>query len=185
MGPTDPTWKSGYWAKVAWMAFRKWLPWRTCRVSEKHHLSPKGIIRNFWVGSTVELSEREVCLKTHHVGESPSLKNKLFFICYQWKLNSTTFITPWLDISLPRSISRRAHQVEACSCLLWQGPHSLLGCKTYHKAYQPSSQAISMSQTSIHWPVSTWMARRKTQRKSQLTWEPLNLISLFFFFQNI
>lgn len=150
MGPTDPTWKSGYWAKVAWMAFRKWLPWRTCRVSEKHHLSPKGIIRNFWVGSTVEFSEREVCLKTHHVGESPSLKNKLFFICYQWKLNSTTFITPWLDISLPRSISRRAHQVEACSCLLWQGPHTLLDCKTYiikliNQVHKPSQWARPVS----------------------------------------
>lgn len=149
MGPTDP-WKSGYWVKVAWMAFRKRLPWRTCHVSEKHHLSPREIIRNFWVGSTVELSEREVCLKTHHVGESPSLKNKLFFICYQWKLNSTVFITPWLDISLPRSISRWAHQVEACSCLLWQGPHSLLDCKTYiikliNQVHKPSQWARPVS----------------------------------------
>lgn len=149
MGPTDP-WKSGYWVKVAWMAFRKWLPWRTCHVSEKHHLSPREIIRNFWVGSTVELLEREVCLKTHHVGESPSLKNKLFFICYQWKLNSTVFITPWLDISLPRSISRWAHQVEACSCLLWQGPHSLLDCKTYiikliNQVHKPSQWARPVS----------------------------------------
>lgn len=162
MGPTNPTLKSGYWVKVAWMVFRKWLSWRTCHVSEKHHLSPKGIIRNFWVGSTVELSEKEVCLKTHHVGESPSLKNEPFFIYYQWKLNSTVFITPWLDINLPRSISRQAHQVEACSCLLWQGPQSLLDCKAFIKSLSTKFKAISMSQTSIHGPVSTWMTRRKT-----------------------
>lgn len=82
----------------------------------------------------MELSEKEVCLKTHHVGESPSLKNEPFFICCQWTLNSTVFITAWLDISLPRSILRWAHQVEACSCLLWKGPQNLLDCKSFIKS---------------------------------------------------
>lgn len=161
MGPTDPTRKSGYWVKVAWMVFRTWLSWTTCHVSEKHHLSPKGI-KEFlsWVNCGA-FGERSLP-KTHHVGESPSLKNEPFFICYQWKLNSTVFITPWLDINLPRSISRQAHQVEACFCLLWQGPQSLLDCKAFIKSLSTKFKAISMSQTHIHGPVSTWMTRRKT-----------------------